>query len=736
MSRLTVFNSPLLLGFDHVERMLASIPKNSGDGYPPYNIEQIGEDGLRISLAVAGFSDDDLTIEVEDRQLRIHGKQIEESDRKYLHRGIAARQFIRSFVLADGIEITDAELDEALKAILRFEQHALKVIITTRMAPRSLTLVEPGRQRRLDLDEGLKHPYAENILQELDVDGKLGLREVSNELLKEARLRTNGFPRALEALFAILSADRHTTLQEILTDAKQQLPEHVMEMLVGEAFSRLDDSAQTVMKALAIYGRPVRNSAVDFLLQPHLPGIESAPVLDRLVNMRFVRKEASRYYLHPTDREYVISLIPRGQESEKAEEAFTQFSLLYRGADYFKLARLPRQDWKNIGDLAAQLAEFELRFACEDYNTAARVLSEIDYDFLQLWGHYRLLVQYHERLQRHLLDQQLKKRSASILGMTYWYMGRYQQAITSHEQALEIARETGNRGSEGTCLGNIGTCYSFIGEIPRAIEFYEQALQIAREIGNHDSMGVWLHNLGNCYRDLGEMKRAIDYYEKTQKTEREASDRAGEGLLLGNLGTYYRDLGETPHAIQHHQKALEIAREINNRRGEGFWLGSLGHSYHVLGETQRSIEYFEQALNIAREIGDRKNEGLWLCELCSLYGASDQTQRAMDYHDKSASIGEDIGSLFIQVTNLTYIGQLFLDQDRYNETTEKLNHAVRLADEMGYMRFRNLSRYYLSLALFYTGDSQGANEVLEEARKCNYLPNNHNLTVLENGSLS
>ncbi len=114
MSRLTMFNSPLLLGFDHVERMLDRISKSSGEGYPPYNIEQIGEDGLRISLAVAGFSEDDLTIEVEDRQLRIHGKQIDESDRMYLHRGIAARQFIRSFVLADGIEITSAELDNGL----------------------------------------------------------------------------------------------------------------------------------------------------------------------------------------------------------------------------------------------------------------------------------------------------------------------------------------------------------------------------------------------------------------------------------------------------------------------------------------------------------------------------------------------------------------------------------------------------------------------------------------------
>ncbi|HAT36260.1 MAG TPA: heat-shock protein Hsp20 [Rhodospirillaceae bacterium] len=114
MSRLTMFNSPLLLGFDHVERMLDRISKNAGDSYPPYNIEQIGEDGLRITLAVAGFGENDLSIEVEDRQLRIHGKQIDESERMYLHRGIASRQFVRSFVLADGIEITAAELDNGL----------------------------------------------------------------------------------------------------------------------------------------------------------------------------------------------------------------------------------------------------------------------------------------------------------------------------------------------------------------------------------------------------------------------------------------------------------------------------------------------------------------------------------------------------------------------------------------------------------------------------------------------
>ena len=115
MSRLSLFNSPLMLGFDQFERTLDRIAKTSAEGYPPYNIEQIGENGLRITLAVAGFAAADLTIQVEDNQLVIRGKQIEdEPSRIYLHRGIAARQFQRSFVLADGIEVTGASLDNGL----------------------------------------------------------------------------------------------------------------------------------------------------------------------------------------------------------------------------------------------------------------------------------------------------------------------------------------------------------------------------------------------------------------------------------------------------------------------------------------------------------------------------------------------------------------------------------------------------------------------------------------------
>ena len=114
MSRLTVFNSPLLLGFDHFERVLDRVTKAQGDGYPPYNVEQTGEQSLRLTLAVAGFSLDDLHVLVEDNQLIVRGKQKDESERVYLHRGIAARQFQRAFVLAEGIEVQNAWLDNGL----------------------------------------------------------------------------------------------------------------------------------------------------------------------------------------------------------------------------------------------------------------------------------------------------------------------------------------------------------------------------------------------------------------------------------------------------------------------------------------------------------------------------------------------------------------------------------------------------------------------------------------------
>ena len=117
MSRVSMFNSPLLLGFDQLERTLDRLAKNA-EGYPPYNIEHTSEERLKITLAVAGFAAEDLSVTVEDNQLVVRGRLNSNGEEKtFLHRGIATRQFQRSFVLADGIDVLEAELNHGLLTI-------------------------------------------------------------------------------------------------------------------------------------------------------------------------------------------------------------------------------------------------------------------------------------------------------------------------------------------------------------------------------------------------------------------------------------------------------------------------------------------------------------------------------------------------------------------------------------------------------------------------------------------
>lgn len=115
MTKLTLGTHPFLLGFEELERLVERTAKSGNEGYPPYNIEQTSQTSYRISLAVAGFSESDLAITVEDNQLVIRGRQTDDSEgRVFLHRGIAARQFQRSFVLAEGVEVGEAIMENGL----------------------------------------------------------------------------------------------------------------------------------------------------------------------------------------------------------------------------------------------------------------------------------------------------------------------------------------------------------------------------------------------------------------------------------------------------------------------------------------------------------------------------------------------------------------------------------------------------------------------------------------------
>jgi tetratricopeptide (TPR) repeat protein len=405
--------------------------------------------------------------------------------------------------------LTDPALDEALRTVLTAPVHGVKVIITTQVAPRGLLLTQPGVQPPpLGLDMGLPSPYAENVLRERDPDGSLGVKNAPDELLAQAREWTRGFPRALEALMAILAVDRSTTLPGRLAEP---MPENVIEVLAGEMFSRLDLLAQQVMQALAIYAVPVPPVAVDYLLRFFQPVIDSAPVLNRLVNMYVVRGDAGRYYLHPVDRGYALSRVAPGEPGDYDTEPlpFTQYALRGRAADYFRRIRSPRETWRNLTDLDPLEAEFELRCQIGDYDAAAQVLLDVDLDYLIRWGNYRLTIDLHNKLQGHLTDPRTDSASKCNLGICYAALGQTQRAIEFHQLSLARTQEIGARLTKANQLRHLGDCHADLGKWQQAGGYCAQAIQISDEIGFAQGRSEGRLSLATVQLHAGELDAAL-----------------------------------------------------------------------------------------------------------------------------------------------------------------------------------------------------------------------------------
>jgi tetratricopeptide (TPR) repeat protein len=512
---------------------------------------------------------------------------------------------------ADTGAIADTALDEALRALLSAPAHGVKVLMTTRVAPGPLLLHEPGAQRRIDLTEGLPSPYAENLLRARDPDGRLGLKTASDGQLALARERTRGYPRALEALAAILSADRNTSLSEVLIQT-ERLPDNVVQALVGEAFQRLDPWAQQIMQALAVFPVPVPAVAVDYLLQPYQPAVDSAPVLGRLVNMQFARRDAGRYYLHQVDRDYALSLIPEGELDEGSSDAeqgagtlsFTRHALRERASDYFAQVQIPRAEWKTFDDLGPQLAQFELRYQNGDYDTAGRVLLAITFDYLIRWGHYRYTIELHNRLQGLLTDPWIVAVSHSGLGGCYISLGQFRKGIEHYEQALVIDRDIGDRPGEAGHLASIGDVYTSLGQTSRAVELLEQSLAITRETGDRRGEAGTLGALGTCHIVLGRIPRAVEMNELSLSISREVGYREGERYSIGNLGLCYMALGQIPQAIELFEQSLAIAGELGDRVGEAYALANLGECHADLGAFGQAFESFRHGIEVADAIGN------------------------------------------------------------------------------------------------------------------------------------
>jgi tetratricopeptide (TPR) repeat protein len=540
--------------------------------------------------------------------------------------------------------LRESALAEALTVLLTAPAHAVTVIATTRVAPTGLLAVEPGAQRQLRLDEGLGRDDAKTVLRELDGDGALGLRDAPDEVLDGLCGYARGLPRALEAVKAILDIDRTLSPPDLL-DRTSNLPDdRVVEVLVGEAYKLLDQPARQVIQALAVFPSPVPTVGVDFLLRPFDPTTNAALILARLVRRQLVRFQDGHYHLHPVDRDYVRDQIPSGAPGDPTT-VFTVAGLQALAADYYTQIRTPPESWRGLDDIQPQLAEFDLRCATGDYDTAASVLADIDFSYLRVWGHHRVVLDMHRRIDGHLTDRRLNANHLLNVGLAHESLGDYRQAIGLYTGALDIYRDTNNRDGEAAAMTSLGACHFSQGDYREAIGLYTGALHIYRDTGSREGETVALTSLGNCHFMLGEYRQAIDKHTEALDMSEATGNRDNMAAALTNLGISHAMLGEYRQAIDKHTEALDMSEATGNRDNMAAILTNLGMCHTSLGDYPQAIRLCNQTLAIAGETGNRYLKAMALDNLGRARLAADDTGQALSLFTQAEAIADVTGDM-------------------------------------------------------------------------------------------
>lgn len=594
------------------------------DGKTPPGAEDLKIDGI-VFLRVAGAHELNVRRLSEDL-LRLKPEAADRLQRKLEKMGPDAKQRVealleefpsgRTILLLDNFEdlvdaeraLTHREIAEALATICGHPlRHGLKVILTTRVAPRRPNLVAPPRGRLLDLRQGLQPEDAIEVLRAMDPDGLVGLRDSPEELLRKAWELTEGNPRALETLVGILAGDLDVTLDELLEDTRQ-LPGDVLEVLVGEAFQRLDLPTQRVMQALAIYGRPVSVTAVDYLLQPYLPNLDNEEILRRLVNMRFVHKNGRQFYLHRVDQAYVAGrTIPADDGAVRSlddSRPFTLDALRLLAADYCKEVRKSPEDLHSMSDLEPQLAEIDLRCQAGDFENAARVLLDVDVPYLGRWAQYQTMVELHQRLEGKLEKPSLKEANFQNLSLAYAALGNTPQASHYSDLALQEARKMEDPRHIAENLNTRGNLHSSQGQTRLAQTHYDQALATARELGDRTLEVKCLCNTGNVFLDLGDAGQALELYERADEIAQETGLREMTAIIRYNAGRALLALNRLEEAVAKASNGLAIGLEFNNWRLSSYcgYLAAQGRFF------QHDLDAAEGSLNEATKMAVPENE--------------------------------------------------------------------------------------------------------------------------------
>ncbi|MGQ0573061.1 MAG: TIR domain-containing protein [Pseudonocardia sp.] len=370
--------------------------------------------------------------------------------------------------------IRNREVAEALVELLRGPHHGIKMMITTRELPEELALVDARRQDEIALDEGLPVPDAVNLLRSLDDDGRVGLRDAPEDLLRRVVERTLGLPKALEAVFIRMRADRFTRIEDIV--AAPRPPDHVVEAFSKEAVSHVEPYGQSVLRAVAAFSRPVPAAAVGFALASDAPQLVDA-TLRRLARMRLVRFDGDAYSLHPVDVAYHLDQLEPGEPGDWADpaaDAPTLTTLRHRGAEYLRDHRPAAVEGR--ADLEMLLAEFDMRSLAGDLPGAIDVLVDIGDVMLEL-GYARMLLDLAEGVRGRASDEDVPRLDL-ISGYCLARLGHHRDAATTLRAVVDHVPVSGAPELQIPPVRlELASCLTSLRELAAAVDEYDLVLE-------------------------------------------------------------------------------------------------------------------------------------------------------------------------------------------------------------------------------------------------------------------
>jgi tetratricopeptide (TPR) repeat protein len=577
---------------------------------------------------------------------------------------VVAIDNLEDLIDADSEEFRDAELDRLLRRLAIRGHHRVKVILVGQMEPSPLLQRVSGNVERLRLDAGLRPPHTQRLLRRFDEDGTVGLLDAPDARLVHAGRLVDGHPRALEAIYTVLSHDRNRSLELLLEDMEAKAsPDQVRDFLIGLVHDQLDQVERRVVQALAVYGRPVPADAVEYLLRPYLNGLASLPVFEQLLAERTIRHDGERYYLPSADRLRVLRRIPRGKAIDREGDLppLTQLALFHRAAEYF--AEHPEQEIEGIDDLTPQLNEIDLRLEGEEYEAALELIHKIDVRYLERWGYSQVLVGRLLDLVDKVGDPQLEITTLDLLANAE--QSDDQQAIEHHSRALIQAQGLADPEDLARLSINLGSDFLDGGYVRDAAGLYGKALELAHQHRLELEEAHALVGLSLCDAETGQFSQALTHRDQAVEIIRrneltDPIDRddlaALEVELLLNAGYWYGLLGEAEFALDQLRQGQELADERDLRLLQGQFMVMTAEV--VLDQADADPAAVDQAVKLAEdavELGEaNRNPALLreaycmlaLGQLCA--GSLELARTAADAASRYQATRTSLGAFLLQ----------------------------------------------------------------------------------------